>query len=334
MKALSAALILLQLAASIVIAQEQIPMHELLDAKYRTQQGTSRITFAFSEPPRFLHKKLNANQVRLTFPGTTSEKYADCVPLIYKSGCAKRLSFDFSRTDTIAVIVTLADKVAYDVRKVQSSSQIIIEMYSSDTTKAGVPLVNIKALAQQQIEEASKRAREIQNASSQSFFDIQMIPFIAACFISLLGTAGMMYWIVKPPPPQKPAPEKALKPVVKEQSGVDAILAQAKLILQEKAGIAQPKFAYDGFSSGSEDPSLALAKKFGRRPGEFRLARSLEMGNNKYKLETKLHQLDTIRPGQESVARAKKLGVGKGELDLAVSLKRIGQIQLQKESVQ
>jgi hypothetical protein len=253
-------------------------------------------------------------------------KYANRVPLIFKSGHAKSLSFDFSREDTIAVLITMNEGVEYDMRKPQGKSLVVMDMYSKELPVTNAQSADLAAIVKSQIEEANAAAK-VKPAPAKSFFDIQFIPFVAALMISLLGTAGLMYWIVKPAPPTRTAPARAALPkrATPPITGVEAILDQARIILQEKTARAKPGIV----SRGNEDAVTTLARTFGRGQGELHLARRLESGSREYMWEKKLQGVDTQR--RDSITRAKKLGVGRGELELAASLRKMHDDQLRKE---
>jgi hypothetical protein len=310
------------------IGGAQTPLRELLDAKYRGHKELSKLTFAFNEAGRFFQKKIGANQIRLTFPNTTSAKYANRVPVIFKSGHAKSLSFDFSRDDTMAVLITMNDDVACDIRKPQGKATVVLDMYSKEEAAVNDQSVDLAAIVKNQIEDANEAAKKKESpVRSQSFFDIQFIPFVASLLISLLGTAGMMYWIVKPAPPTRTAPARAMLPerTAQTTTGVDAILDQARIILQEKAARTKPNV----IAPSDEDAVTTLARTFGRGQGELQFARTMETRNREYMWEKKLQGMDTQR--RDPITRAKKLGVGRGELALAASLRKIHDEQLRKE---
>jgi hypothetical protein len=322
MKSVSCIVLLAVMVISKTLGQEQQLFHELLGAKYGLRGETSRLVLTFNEPVRFMHKKVNNKQIRLSFPQTASARYANGVPLMFSSGLARSVAFDFSRPDTLALLINLKANVAYEVRKPKGTSQVVMEMYTSDTASIVGPLIDIKAMMQQQIEDAKKREGDINATRTEGFFDVQPIPFLAACFIALLGTAGMMFWIIKRPPPRKPAPHRVSLPAAKHEAGVEAILAQARLILQEKAGVFPRRVALET-GAASEEAALTLAKKFGRGQGEFEFVKQAQSGNRHYMWEKKLQMIDSARTGRESVSTAKKLGVGRGELALALSLRRL-----------
>lgn len=306
----------------------QTPSRELLDTKYRSHNELSKLTFMFNEPGQFVQRKVGTNQLRLTFPNTTSSKYANRVPVIFKSGHARSVSFDFSRDDTVAALVTMNDNVSFDIRKPQGKAAIVVDMYSKEAAAVHDGAVDLAAIVKSQIEEANAAAQvKAPPAPASSFFDIQFIPFVAALLISLLGTAGMMYWVVKPAPPRRTAPARAAIPaqVTQPTSGVDAILDQARIILQEKAAQAKLPRA----STSNDDAATTLARTFGRGQGELHLARRLEQGSREYLWEKKIQGVNTRR--RDSTTRAKRLGVGRGELELAAMLRAMHEEQMRKE---
>ncbi len=317
--------VLLFLVLSSGFAQTAV---ELFDAKYRGDAGLSSLTFNFSDPPRFRHTRMSARQFRLTFPNTTSEKYASRVPIIFKSGHAKSLSFDFTREDTMAVIVTLQANVEYDLRTPKGGRLIVVDFYVPETAIGGEAAADVASLVKQEIERVNAPQRaQTAAAPSKSGFIVQTIPLVVSLVISMAGTAALMYRIMKRMPDRK----KIIMPEKREEpAGVEAILSQAKLILEEKASSRRLRGSEQSGDDG-EDAELSLARKFGRAQGEFKLAKTLEAGSREYKkLQTlDAQRLDAQRRG--SVARAKKLGVGRGELELAHSLRRMDATKRRKE---
>jgi hypothetical protein len=310
------------------VGNAQVPLRELLDTRYRGDNQLSTMTFVFSDPGHFVQKKVGTNQLRLTFPNTTSMKYGNRVPMIFKSGHAKSVAFDFSREDTMAVLITVNPNVAYDIRQPQGKSRVVLDMYSKEFVAVHDQSVDLAAIVKRQIEEANEAAERKKAAPpSTSFFDIQFIPFVAALLISLLGTAGLMLWVVKPVPPTRSAPARAALPPRASESptGVDAILDQARIILQEKAAQAKPSVS----ATSGGDAVTALARTFGRGQGDVQFARTMETRNREYLWEKKLHGVDTHK--RSSITRAKQLGVGRGELALAASLRKMHDEQLRKE---
>jgi hypothetical protein len=290
----------------------------------------SKLTFTFSEPLRFRQTRLSPHQLRLTFPNTTSAKYVSRTPIIFKSGHAKSLSFDFSRDDTIAVIVTLNENVQYDVRKPQGKPEIVIDMYPFDTTGTTLPETNIASLVKHDIESVNAPKKEVvASKPAESVLDIQLVPLMAALVFSVLGTTAMMYRLNRPSRLQRVSKKSDVRKGEERPAAVEAILEQAKLLVKEKAATVPTRPAREESIDESDDATMTLARTFGRAQGEVRLARKLEAKSRAYMWEKKLQSLNTQR--RDSLMQAKKLGVGRGEMELADSFRKMRAARKRKE---
>lgn len=195
---------------------------------------------------------------------------------------------------------------------------------SSQVAENVVPVIDIRALAMQSQEVATNK-NPVMSISEQGAFGLRTVPLVVALFVSLVGTAAMMSAI------GGPVSRKRRKPGTnmlerREVSAVDAILAQAKLVLQEKTQGSSGRLAFEFGAVEPDDSALSLAKTFGRGQGEFRLLRKLESERQPYAWESKL------KSAQQNHPSAKRLGVGKGEVQLAASLRRMEESQIRKES--
>lgn len=213
------------------------------------------------------------------------------------------------------------------------TSEVVRALHSPDTMNAVAPVINIKTLAEEQVQEAKKQATGIKSSLFIYFFEIQMVPFIAACFISLLGTSGIMYRVTRTSSSKMPVTQKAGKSVAINGANVDALLAQARLILDEKTGAVPPRLIVEERPAERENTALLHAKKFGRGQGEFQLAKTLEAQNRQCMWQKRLQLLDPKRTAGEPVGTAKELGIGQGEVGLALSLRRLQDTETRKEQL-
>jgi hypothetical protein len=312
---------------TVVFAAHGEPVRELTLAKYNSGRTLSRLTLTFDSPARFLLTKVSPQEIRLSFPQTGSMRYASGVPLVFRNGNAKSVAFDFSRRDTMALIVSLRKDIAYDLRRTQS--EIIMEMYPMDTTQNAV--LDIRSLARVQLEEKT----EDRTASTmRGSFDVQRIPLIASLVFSILTTGGMLLWILRPKPSPKSKARVSTADSKRESiSPADAILLQARQIIKEKSGIAKTALAIESASFEREDDTAVLSRKFRRGQGELQLARTFENQNRQHLWEKKLQRLDSNKTNSELAKTAKQLGVGRGEINLAMSLRRMKEASGRKGSL-
>lgn len=315
-------------------AQKAEPLRELLDAQFRVQQEVNLLTFTFSQSPSFSHETLAENRIRLRFPRTVSAKNANHHPMIPEDGFVKNIAFGHAGKDTMVVVVTLHERVAFDIYQPQDKREVVIQMRLSDTTKSVVPVIDIMSIARQQMQDSKTEVLTAKSDEPTMFPSFQTIPLVISLAVSLLGTVVMVFWIVKPTT-VKTATRTHTTTFDREQNNtsVDVLLAQAQLVLKEKANVATQKLAFDGVPSEQEDFEAMLAKKFQRGQGELRLAKKFASGNRRSVWEKRMQLLGSQLPGQDSVATAKKLGMGKGEFNLATSLRRLQETSLRKETV-
>ncbi len=301
-------------------------MRELLHANYRSGKSLSHLTLTFDSTSRFLHTKLNAQEVRLSFPRTKSTKYENGIPLVFRNGNARSAAFDFSRRDTLTMIVALRKNVGYDLRK--TPTQIVMEMYPIDTVQAVLPALDIRSLARGQMNEKPDTKTA---AAEESGFEVRLIPFVASLLFSLLTTGVLMLFVMKSSPQQKARTVQRFGKKVGESASVDAVLAQARLIIKEKASVAKTATAIDAAMLERDSDALSLARRFRRGQGELELTKTFESKSRQYAWEKKVQRLDPNKSGREYVTAARQLGVGRGEINLAMALRRMQEASGRKE---
>lgn len=159
---------------------------------------------------------------------------------------------------------------------------------------------------------------------------LQPIPFVAAFAVSLIGTACLMLLTLgntretnrqQDSQTLIAAPAGMMKDQPQPEVNVEAILLQAKRILHDKKAATMPTSEKN--QSESTEDIVEMARTFGRGQGEVRLAQAVEASNRQNAWQRKLQQLEEVAEMSEPIASAKKLGVGRGELDLAKSLRRL-----------
>lgn len=234
----------------------------------------------------------------------------------------------------VLVILLLVPSVSMmaqsNSQKAKHEASSRVEIKSSARTNSSqeaenvVPVIDIRALALQSQEPAASK-NPAMSISEQGYLGLRTIPLVIALFVSLVGTAAMMSAICSPVSRKLRNPSTNMLER-REVSAVDAILAQASLILQEKTQGSSGRLAFEFGAVEADDSALSLAKTFGRGQGEFRLLRKLESERQPYAWESKL------KSTQQHHASAKRLGVGKGEVQLAASLRRMEESQIRKES--
>jgi len=88
----------------------------------------------------------------------------------------------------------------------------------------------------------------------------------------------------------------------------------------------------EGANDGDDSPMLALAEQYHRNQGDIELTMKLRGGAQHHNYVGRAKTIGaTTAATKGKVSAAKKLGVGKGELDLATKLLQLSNAQRQKE---
>ncbi len=192
----------------------------------------------------------------------------------------------------------------------------------NDSTQAVQPVVDVRAMARQQIEMAKTIQRTLESRRSASPENPNALLPILLLMVILLGVIGALWVVVRKPRPKGTPVEQHVtltaRPQTPPENPVDALLRQAQLILLEKKAqrtLHAPQRAL------SINTNIAIARTFGRAQGELTLAQKLEASGTQYPWEEKLCADDIVRSGENPAAAAKNLGVGTGELKLLHTLR-------------
>lgn len=216
----------------------------------------------------------------------------------------------------------LADENARRTNAVKSSEK---------QETASTSVIDIRAIARQG-EAHNGDDKTGTSFSKNSENTIHAAPFVIAFLSSLVGTVVMMY-LMDIPSSRKQREHGERGRTIKEASAVDAILAQARLVLQEKTqGSSPARFAFEYGHVDADETSLSLARTFGRAQGELHLLRKFETQHQPYPWEKELKSLQLRENLNHSGTAAKRLGVGKGEVNLAAAIRRMGESESRKES--
>ena len=296
----------------------QAAHRELLNVEYSDTNKASRLVFLFDTLGSVSHQMLSPVEIRLIFPETQSAAYLNHLPLIFENGHAKYVSFDLSRKDTLCVLMTLNEDTKCDLSIDTNLCSVVWEM-SAVPESASTAAVDIKAI----VAEQATKARESVSVSEVSVFgSLSPHALMASCVVSFLSTVVMLIFRLRKARKVKAATPK-LTSRTTQQTEVDAVLAQAKLIFHEKERLNQLDVS-PGEAEEPADVTLAIARKLKRGQGELQLAKNLERKSKDFSWEETIGQLDS---------RSKELGTvsSVGELNLALALRRVQQQQMRKE---
>ncbi len=200
---------------------------------------------------------------------------------------------------------------------------------SNDTTQ---PVVDVRALARQQIEMAKNAQRAVPIQPSMRPETANPLLPMAFLMAILLGAIAVLWIVVRKPRPKSSSVVSPVTPAVQPkppgENPVDALLRQAQLILLEKKA---QRTLHAAQRSQPLDTGLALARTFGRGKGELALAQKLQTSAAEYPWQQRIHKDDPLLAGESTAASAKNLGVGTGELRLLHTLQAM-QAQQRKET--
>lgn len=219
----------------------------------------------------------------------------------------------------LVIVLTVIDIAAQDRKAL------------NDSTQAVPPVVDVRALARQQIEMANNGQRALE--SRQSALPNETNPLIPILFfmVTLLATIGALWLVVRKPPehrsPVKRPATLPVQPQTPRENPVDALLRQAQLILLEKKA---QRTLPTPLKPQPIDTNITIARTFGRGKGELALAHKLETSDKQYSWEQKIRNNDSLLTGESTAASARSLGVGTGELKLLHTLRSM-QAQQRKE---
>lgn len=153
---------------------------------------------------------------------------------------------------------------------------------------------------------------------------IQSAPLVISTFLSLAGTLFVMHKVRRRRVRRRP-PIRHARAMLSQEENIDALLAQAELIRREKSRAAEFRKAEEG--AGRKDDAAVTARTLGIAQGELEFVRQFGAVARRTEWEKKLELLEAERTPRDTLTMAKKLGVGKGELDLAAALRRVHHTQ-------
>jgi hypothetical protein len=311
-----------------VSCHAQQTSHRLVNGEYPGSRDLSRLSFKFDEQFRFHDRNLNANQPLIDFSTITLAKNPNRTLLKSRSGCAKKVWFDLSRQDAVPVIFTLNGNVQYDARWIQMRTESVVDMDGKRSQGSDDNPVDIASLVRQELDSIQSTGKE-SGVLTGVFedFEFQVMPFGVAVVFSLIGTVALMFRVARRTAARQ-RPSTNVAPVTQNKSGapdpVDAILGQARVILQEKALKTHNKGART-----QDDRASEYEREFRREEAESRIADQMERVSLERELEKRLRARQNGQ--RDSIALAKKLGIGRGEIELAASLRKLKDKHEEKE---
>ena len=227
--------VMVLMASMFAATLTQAAHRELVSVEYSDTNKVSRLVFLFDTLGSVSHQMLSPVEIRLIFPETQSAAYLNHLPVIFEGGHAKYVCFDLSRQDTLCVLITLREDAKYDLRTDTNTSSVVLQM-SAATDSGSTSAVDIRAIVAEQV----TKAKETAGVSETSGFDkLDPHALVASFIISFLSTAVMMCIRIRKTRKKKTATPKQASGKTNQDAEVDAVLAQAKVILQEKERLNQ-----------------------------------------------------------------------------------------------
>lgn len=324
----------------------------LRDVHYNVQQGISRLTLCIDGGIRYSAVK-QENRIVFGFPHTRVGSPPGAARLGFTSGLISGVTIDRVKTDSTRVVVTLRDQTTYRVVQPISGSELLVDvMVDTGAVAAAVKpmrtgppramtqppkpnpragLVDIPSIARTQVQEGentSRGRREVQApspaappvAEQQGPAILSLVLVGALAFAGVFGTAILL--VV--------ASRKSRTATVKTTTASDA------------AG-RRPAFPTDVIPAASREESPgAFPEEVEEEPPmlddrALHYARQFRRGHDELEFASRIEELPSGRAIPEVVNRlratkasparrisaARKLGVGCGELELAIHLKEV-----------
>ncbi len=189
----------------------------------------------------------------------------------------------------------------------------------NDSTQAVQPVVDVRALARQQIEMAKSAQQSLEARQNLSVDNGDPLLLILFLTVALLGTTGALWLTMRRPRrksvPVTPPPSHTAQQQTPREDPVDALLRQAHVILLEKKA---QRTLHAQQRSHPINTSVAMARTLGLGKGELMLAQKLESSTS-FPWEQKMRR-GALSSGEVTPASARELGLGTGELKLAHTL--------------
>jgi hypothetical protein len=297
------------------------------DVRYAVLEGSSRLTIKVEGRMQYSVDRVE-NWVRILFGKTTvKERYARA-RMSFTSGFVARVNIDQRGQDSAVVAVLLREKTSFKVSRSDKEKALLVEVYpdSSFQNHAGnslaLPLQRLPfggmlvgESSQHKVNEAPKVQQVDLNArkSPYSWPNTVALSVLLTIALALLGTSVLLVLIRS----------RSFGNATRRQSKAASVSTDPALIRtnssQRNALLVDEQSDADSVVSSDRD-SLArlLAKQYQRGEGELTPSFNFKGRNGEHKWNQKIRELtesNLERKGHASIAR--KLGIGKGEVELA-----------------
>ena len=311
---------------------------QLNDIRYSVRPAYSRLTMSVDGPASY---SLNEGQkcVSIIFPKTDIKRWYDGARLRFSSGLIDRVQVFRAGGDTAIVAATFKKEATFRVQQMDEGKgyYLFVTQDSSSSksivSRAMTPLVkrqNASAASDQQV------IAPITNTpptpvvrGEQPMSPGSTIPWgrvILAVTLAAMGT-GVTLTILRQSGGGRQAVNSAKAP---------ASVPPSPLALPVKQPLAVNDNPIDELESpeptDEESSALMLARQYRRGQGELKLSFNLTGRQNERQWAQLIKTLKEAQvPQKHQVKMAKKLGIGRGEVELAAALHRTRPLQLKEE---
>lgn len=355
------------LCATVAVAGEGLST--LTNVRYNVQSFGSRVTLRFEGAATYSVRESH-EQVIFAFSRTRVASPPGAARLSFQSGHVKSLTIDRLPADSARVVLTLADGTGYSVRPMKEGSELEIDVIRTRNVaavplpaptkpqaklanpKPGVPaekkssLVDIPAIARNQIAAESapqprqtpEPARHETPVTSPQTTSGMLSPLIlVAVVLVILGAGiGMLLWLASKR--QYGVAKKSVIAVAPGPAPHKSHLTVSPLHREVKKEAEETDVLDDetGDDETSLDEStLRLGRSFQRGEEEMNLVARLRSRSETPVMKKSMTKtLNASATQSQRLTAARKLGIGTGEVDLAIHLKKFSQKSFRKEGEQ
>jgi hypothetical protein len=329
----------------------------LKDVRYGVLPACSRVTLVFGGDIRFSidHGK---NLVRLSFSRTRVDPPPRATRLRFSEGLVQNVVVTRIQRDSLSIAVTLREHTTYRCVQPSGGNEVHIDVFPKEgmpkqtvlhparpvppapaVTRAPAKdaaaepevrervggLIDVAAIAGAQVEEENRqahppRAHTTNNLVAASAKALSPLLMIGLVVMVALTSGGLVFFVMRPTGSAPAPPEPSYAAPLQHPGQARAAFSPADgepLPAEEQEEPAEEE-------DGERETSLQLARSFRRGSEEITLSRRLHTQPSAPLSVGKMQQMLARSTTQtQRLHAARKLGVGRGELDLALKLKTL-----------
>jgi len=315
----------------------------ILDVKYYDRAGYSRLIVSLNESVQYSATK-KGNEIRIVLAKTDILPSSDGARLQYFSGLMDGVSVDQVKDDSVVVIVVrVKANTVFKLEKTEKPNGLCLDVYPDpspiyweDTTSVytqssgtqrfviqpiqTISLNNLASTVTPPQRESAGTTAESSNTMAAVLKVIasqgRMNPLHASVAIALamMGT-GLLLLLLRRRYVRKPT-RTVFTAELNEAVSKQVIAPQIDLPVPEDSRDAEPSTV---LQSDPDASVLGLARKYGRGLGEISLSLNLKARQRKNRWTKRAQRLVEVADlSRDRGEIAKELGIGRGEVDLAM----------------